>query len=70
MFQNLPVAFSAEAPFQAFGLTDQPAILLGMDALRLFRRIHIDFANREVRLLMPRDVARPARALQGWGMAG
>ena len=54
MFENLPVAFSASAPFKQFGLEDRPAILLGMDALRLFRRVHIDFANREVRLVMPR----------------
>lgn len=53
-FENLPVAFSASAPFKQFGLEDRPAILLGMDALRLFRRVHIDFANREVRLVMPR----------------
>jgi hypothetical protein len=26
-----------------------------MDALRLFRRVDIDFANREVRLRMPRS---------------
>jgi hypothetical protein len=54
-FQNLPVAFSAAAPFKEWGLEDKPAILLGMDALRLFRRVNIDFANREVRLTMPRN---------------
>jgi predicted aspartyl protease len=53
-FDNLPVAFSAPAPFRQFGLEDRPALLLGMDALKLFRRVRIDFANREVRLLMPR----------------
>lgn len=53
-FQNLPIAFSAAAPFKEWGLADKPALLLGMDALRLFRRVHIDFANREVRLTMPR----------------
>ena len=58
-FQNLPVAFSAAAPFKAWGLEDSPALLLGMDALRMFRRVHIDFANREVRLTMPRG-QRPA----------
>jgi predicted aspartyl protease len=54
MFENLPVAFSVTAPFKQFGLEDRPAILLGMDALKLFRRVQIDFANREVRLVMPR----------------
>lgn len=55
---NLPVAFSDAAPFRRLGLTRQPALLLGMDALRLFRTVRIDFANREVRLALPRDVVR------------
>ncbi|WP_375249741.1 retroviral-like aspartic protease family protein [Sphingomonas sp.] len=53
--RSLPVAFADAAPFRAFGLNDRPAIMLGMDALRLFRRVDIDFANRELRLVMPRD---------------
>jgi predicted aspartyl protease len=53
---SLPIAFSDVKPFAQFGLADKPAILLGMDALRLFRRVDIDFANREVRLLLPRNV--------------
>jgi predicted aspartyl protease len=54
-FENLPIAFAEIAPFGKLGLTNRPAILLGMDALRLFRRVDIDFANREVRLRMPRS---------------
>ena len=53
-FENLPVAFADVKPFEKFGLTKRPAVLLGMDALRLFRRVDIDFANREVRLRLPR----------------
>lgn len=53
-FQNLPVAFADAAPFRQLGLNDRPAILLGMDALKQFRRVDIDFANREVRLALPR----------------
>lgn len=56
--RSLPVAFADAAPFRAFGLEGRPAILLGMDALKLFRRVHIDFANRELRLVMPRDAIR------------
>lgn len=55
-FANLPVAFSDAAPFARLGLTHQPALLLGMDALRLFGRVRIDFANRELRLAKPKDV--------------
>ena len=54
-FENLPVAFADAAPFRRFGLVERPAILLGMDALRMFRRVDIDFANREVRLRMPKS---------------
>lgn len=53
-FQNLPVAFADAAPFARFGLIKRPALLLGIDALRQFRRVEIDFANREVRLALPR----------------
>lgn len=55
---GLPVAFADAAPFRAFGLEQRPALLLGMDALRLFRRVYIDFANRELRLTLPRGTAR------------
>lgn len=52
---RLPIAFSEVPPFRQLGLSDRPAILLGMDALQLFRRIDIDFANHRIRLLAPRD---------------
>jgi predicted aspartyl protease len=50
---NLPIAFADVHPFRQLELIDQPAILLGMDALRLFNRVSVDFANRRVRLLLP-----------------
>ena len=51
---NLPIAFADVHPFRQLQLLDRPAILLGMDALQLFRRVSVDFANRRVRLLTPR----------------
>jgi predicted aspartyl protease len=48
-FEWMPVAFVDAAPFEHFGLMDRPALLLGMDALRNFRKVEIDFPNREVR---------------------
>lgn len=56
---NLRVAFSDAPPFRRFGLTAKPALMLGMDVLRLFRRVEIDFANREIRFALPRGAARP-----------
>lgn len=52
MIRNLPVAFADVPPFRQLGLADRPAILLGMDALRLFDRVSLDFANRRVRLVV------------------
>lgn len=48
---NMPVAFADAHPFTKLGLTGKPALLLGMDALRLFDRVSVDFPNRRVRLL-------------------
>jgi predicted aspartyl protease len=49
---DLPVAFHDAHPFQHLGLGDRPALLLGMDALQLFKRVSVDFANRRVRVLL------------------
>lgn len=51
---QLPVAFADAAPFARLGLAARPAMLLGMDALRLFPQVRIDFANRELRLAQPK----------------
>lgn len=55
-FNDVRVAFSDVPPFKRFGLADTPALLLGMDSLRLFRQVGIDFANREIRFALPRGV--------------
>ena len=48
---NLPIAFGGLELFRHLGLEERPAILLGMDALRLFRRVSIDFGARRLRLV-------------------
>lgn len=58
-FEGLPVAFADVAPFRKFGLEKRPALLLGMDALRSFRRVEIDFPNRQVRFHMARAGYKP-----------
>ncbi|WP_404335368.1 retroviral-like aspartic protease family protein [Sphingomonas sp. MMS12-HWE2-04] len=57
-FGSMPVAFADVKPFERFGLTERPALLLGMDSLRSFRRVDIDFPNRQVRFLLPKGTAR------------
>lgn len=58
-FQNVVVAFTDVPPFARFGLADKPALLLGMDALKLFRQVEIDFANRQIRFARPRGNGDP-----------
>jgi predicted aspartyl protease len=55
-FNQVRIAFADAVPFHRFGLTDTPALMLGMDSLKLFRRVQIDFANREIRFTLPRSV--------------
>ncbi len=53
---NAAVAFADAQPFRKFGLVRKPAMLLGMEGLRSFKRVSIDFANKEVRFVMPEGV--------------
>jgi hypothetical protein len=46
---DLAVAFADLPPFEVFGLADQPALLLGTDLLKTFRRVSLDFNARKVR---------------------
>lgn len=49
---DMPIAFADPKIFHRLGLDRKPALLLGMDALRLFDRVSIDFANRNVRFIL------------------
>jgi predicted aspartyl protease len=60
---NIPVAFADAEPFKRFGLANKPALLLGMDALRLFDRVSVDFANKQVRFILPDESALERRTL-------
>ena len=50
---NLPVAFADLHTFQEFDLTHEPAMLLGMDVLRHFDRVVVDFGRKEVMFRLP-----------------
>ena len=47
--RGVPIAFFEAPPFALFGLSHQPAILLGTDILRAFARVSLDFRARKVR---------------------
>lgn len=47
--QDVPIAFADVPPFQLFGLSSEPALMLGTDILQTFRRVSLDFRARKVR---------------------
>ena len=53
--RNMPIAFADPQIFHRLGLDRKPALLLGMDALSIFDRVSIDFANHDVRFVLPGD---------------
>ena len=50
---KLPVAFADAHIFKKLNLHKKPALLLGMNAMRAFDKISIDFAARKVRFVLP-----------------
>ena len=51
---DVPMAFADVPPFDVFGLSDHPALLLGTDLLETFRRVSLDFRARKVRFQLRR----------------
>jgi len=51
--EGLAVAFADAHIFKQLGLKNQPALLLGMNAMKAFDRISIDFASKKVRFVLP-----------------
>ena len=49
ILHDVPVAFAEVPPFKLFGLSREPALLLGTDLLESFRRVSLDFHARRVR---------------------
>lgn len=49
----IPITFTNGPVFAALGLDSKPALILGMEDLRLFDRVAIDFASRRVLFDLP-----------------
>jgi predicted aspartyl protease len=49
------IAFADAHPFKLFGLSKKPSMLLGMESLRSFRRVSVDFASRKVKFLLQKE---------------
>src|SRR3546814_16384100 len=58
---DLPISFADSKAFEALGLDERPALLLGLDSPSLFDRVEIDFPNKRVVLDMPSGVHRETR---------
>jgi predicted aspartyl protease len=54
-FASLPVAFADAPPFEKLGMAKKPALLLGMDVLRRFDQVAIDFKKRKIHFLLPKN---------------
>jgi predicted aspartyl protease len=51
---DLPITFAENYAMETLDLEKRPAIFLGMDALRLFDRVIIDFARKQVTFSLPK----------------
>ena len=54
---GLAVVFADAHTFKQLKLNDRPALLLGMNAMRAFKKVSIDFANRKFRVMLPEHSA-------------
>ena len=50
---NVAVVVTNAHTFKQLGLQNKPAMLLGMNAMRAFRKVSIDFANKKFRVVLP-----------------
>ena len=55
---GMPIAFADLPVFRQLGLDRRPAMLLGMNTLRAFDQVAVDFATRKVRFVVPGDSSR------------
>ena len=53
--KNLPIVFADSHAFGRLGLEDEAALLLGMNALRGFDKVSIDFARKKLRVVLPEE---------------
>lgn len=61
--KKLPIVFADSHAFRRLGLDDKPALLLGMNALRSFDRVSIDFHRKKLKVVLPEESALHMRAV-------
>lgn len=55
---NAAIAFTDAYPFRLFDLHKKPSMLLGMESLRGFERVSVDFSARKIKFLLPANAPR------------
>jgi len=63
--ENLAVVFVDAHTFKQLKLDKTPALLLGMNAFRAFKKVSIDFANRQFRVVVPEHSELETRLAMG-----
>ena len=61
-FSNVAISYADTPAFKELGFTDQPVLSLGMQSLRLFDRVAIDFSKREILFDLPRGMQKSGYA--------
>jgi hypothetical protein len=51
--RDLVIIFADAHTFKQLGYDRKPALLLGMNAMRAFKKVSIDFASRKLRVVVP-----------------
>jgi predicted aspartyl protease len=55
VLKDLVIFFSNAQIFRSLGLEDKPTVLLGMNAMRAFDKVSIDFARKQLRMVVPTE---------------
>ena len=61
--KNMPIVFADSHAFRRLNLDSKPALLLGMNALRSFDRVSIDFQRKKLKVLLPETGALQMKAI-------
>ena len=59
--KNLAIVFTDAHTFKQLKLNKKPALLLGMNAMRAFKKVSIDFVSRKLRVIVPEHSALETR---------
>jgi predicted aspartyl protease len=61
--KDLPIVFADSHAFRRLGLDSKPALFLGMNALRGFDKVSIDFYRKKLKVVLPEEGALHMRAV-------